>query len=396
MIIRPRENRGGSISYQLDYGMVPVGDGSGKKKRKLVSFEKESDAIAAMRRAEAAQQSLGLMGLQATPLEMAQFMAVKARLPEGTSILEATEFFMREGAKVTKPMLVPEMVERFIWSRVELQRGKRTIETYRTVLRAFAREFPMTKAHELQRDKVRAWLRSQGWQGSTQNKAVGHLRGLFRWARNERHMAADPTEGIEEVSVVLEEIEDLSARQAEALLMTALKVPRFMFYVCLGLFRGMRRSEMEQLKFEELDFETGDVIAAAKKVKTRRRRVIELPEIAKEWIQAAGWTAEMMREGPVAPSNLKRHWPKFWKAAGLTEWPHNGLRHTMASMHYAKYRDERLLQSILGQRSADVFHSNYKALRTPREAEVFWALRPPATWKPLVWTLRDPVFKFVS
>lgn len=151
---------------------------------------------------------------------------------------------------------------------------------------------------------------------------------------------------------------------------------------------------MEQLRFEELDFESGDVIAAAKKVKTRRRRVIELPAIAREWINAAGWKPDMMLEGPVAPSNLKRHWPRFWKAAGFKEWPHNGMRHTMASMHYAKYRDEKLLQSILGQRSADVFHSNYKALRSAKEADVYWSLRPPKKWKPLTWSMRDPLWAF--
>ena len=148
-------------------------------------------------------------------------------------------------------------------------------------------------------------------------------------------------------------------------------------FLVLGLFRGMRRAELERLRFEELDMDEGTVIAAAKKVKTRQRRVVEITPQMMAWIEAAGWRPEMMQRGPVAPGNLKVVWPKFWRLAGLKAWPHNALRHTFASMHYAMWGDESALQAILGQRSKDVLHSNYRALKTRREAEVFWGLMPP-------------------
>jgi len=388
--LRRRTNKGGSISWQLDYGIV---DGE----RKRVSFDDHAAAERALAVAKDSRKKLGALGVTASPLEMAEFLAVKERLREsGTSILEATEFFMRQGLKVTRPVMVPPLVEDFIWSRIELGRDARTIQTYRHVLRSLARAFPLRHAHDLTRDDIKAWRRSQGWSATTQNKAVGHVRGLFKWAMAEKHAASDPCEGLEEVTVVAEEIEVLSLKACEGLLMTALKVPRFMPYLCLGLFRGMRRAELERLRFEELNLESGDVIAAARKVKTRRRRVIEIPEIARQWMTAAGWTSEMMTTGPVAPANLKELWPRFWRLAGLPAWPHNGLRHTFASMHYAKFSDEAALQAILGQRSADVLHTNYRALKTRREAELFWEMKPPKKWEPVKWTLREAVFQFVS
>ncbi len=390
MKLRPRTNKGGSISWQIDYGIV---DGE----RKRVSFDDRAEAERALAVAKESKKKLGALGVTASPLEMAEFLAVKERLrTSGTSILEATEFFMQQGLKVTRPILVPALVEDFIWSRIELGRDGRTIQTYRHVLRSLARAFPLRHAHDLTRDDIKVWRRSQGWGATTQNKAVGHVRGLFKWAQAEKHAGHDPCEGVEEVTVVAEEIEDLPLKACEALLHLALKVPRFMPYVCLGLFRGMRRAELERLRFEELDMDEETVIAAAKKVKTRRRRVIEIPEIAAHWIKAAGWKPEMMITGPVAPANLKALWPRFWRLAGLVKWPHNGLRHTFASMHYALHQDEAALQAILGQRSADVLHTNYRALKTKREASTFWALRPPPKWQPVKWTLRDPVFKFVS
>jgi integrase len=271
---------------------------------------------------------------------------------------------------------MPALVEDFIWSRIELGRDVRTIQTYRHVLRALARAFPLRHAHEMTREDLKAWRRSQGWSPATQNKAMGHVRGLFKWAIAEKHAGLDPCEGLEEVTVSPAEVEVLSLRSCEALLMTGLKVPRFMPFLVLGLFRGMRRSELERLRWEEINLESGSVIASAAKVKTRRRRVMELTPQMRAWISAAGWTEEKMQTGPVAPSNLKVLWPKFWRQAGLSRWPHNGLRHTFASMHYAMHQDEAALQAILGQRSADVLHTNYRALKTRGEAERFFALMP--------------------
>lgn len=386
MKLRPRTNKGGSISWQIDYGIV---DGE----RKRVSFEDRAEAERALSAARESKKKLGALGVTASPLEMAEFLAVKERLREsGTSILEATEFFMRQGLKVTRPILVPALVEDFIWSRIELGRDGRTIETYRHVLRSLARSLPLRLAHDLTAVEVKAWLRSTGWSASTQNKALGHVRGLFKWAVSNKHAGSDPCDGMEPLTVQAEEIEDLTLQECEALLMTALQVPRFMPFVALGLFRGMRRSEMQRLRFEELDLDEGTAIAAAKKVKTRQRRVVEITPQMMAWIQAAGWKPEMMQSGPVAPANLKSLWPRFWKLAGLGKWPHNGLRHTFASMHYAMHQDESALQAILGQRSADVLHTNYRALQTRREAEAFWALRPPVEWKAKAWTLRDAVF----
>jgi integrase len=387
MQLRMRTNKGGSVSWQLDYGVV---DG----RRKRVSFDDHSKALRALAAAKDARKRLGALGVTASPLEMAEFLAVKERLrASGTSILEATEFFMRQGLKVTSPMRMPELVEEFVWSRIELGRDGRTIETYKHVLRSLARAVPLRLAHELTAGEVRAWLRGTGWSASTQNKALGHVRGLFKWAVMNKHAGADPCEGMERATVTKQEIEDLSLRECEGLLMTGLRVPRMMPFLVLGLFRGMRRSELQRLRFEELDLVEGTAIAAARKVKTRQRRVVEISGQMMAWITAAGWRPEMMRTGPVAPSNLKELWPKFWKLAGLSSWPHNGLRHTFASMHYAMHQDEAALQAILGQRSKDVLHSNYRALKTRREAEGFWGLMPPGEWTPLVWTLRDPVMR---
>lgn len=59
-------------------------------------------------------------------------------------------------------------------------------------------------------------------------------------------------------------------------------------------------------------------------------------------------------------------------------WPHNALRHTYASMHYAFHENEARLQAQMGHESAAMLHRHYRALKTKAEAARFWALRPEA------------------
>jgi integrase len=45
-------------------------------------------------------------------------------------------------------------------------------------------------------------------------------------------------------------------------------------------------------------------------------------------------------------------------------------------MHYAMHQDEAKLQAQMGHESAAMLHRHYRALKTRKEAERFWALRP--------------------
>jgi integrase len=370
--LRKRYHPGGGFSWQLDYGKV---DG----KRKMVSFgEDKQKAERALAKAQAAVVSHGQLGLSASPMEMAEFLTLKERLrAAGATITEAVEFYVKHGTLVKSPVLVPELVQSFIWSREEAGRSQRTLETYRCTLKSLGRALPLTMAHHVSRADLEVWLNGQGWEPRTINGALGHVRSLFAWARRMGHVGMDPSEGIEHKSQVNEEIEALSLSECARLLKRAMQEPRMMPYVALGLFTGMRRAELERLRWEQVEWSEQTVIVQAKKVKTRQRRVVDVPDVAVAWIEAAGWTKEKrVAKGRVAPSNLKEMWPVFWKAAGFERWPNNGLRHTFASMHYAAYQDEAKLQAMMGHRSAAMLHQHYRALKTKKEAKKFWSLKP--------------------
>jgi integrase len=345
----------------------------------MVSFgEDRAAAERALAKAKAAVSSHGALGLSASPMEMAEFLTLKVRLREaGATMAEAVEFFMKHGTLVRNRVTVPEMVEAFVWAKVEAGKSKRTVETYRGTLRSLARAYPLRLAHELTAAEVQAWLAGQGWSGRTQAGALGYFRSLYAWGaeRAQGMVAVDPSAGMVVTAEAGEEIGTLSVGQCERMLKAALREPRMMPYVVLGMFGGLRRAEIERLTWDAVNLEERMVVVNARISKTRTRRVVDLTENAVAWIRAAG--PEVRGKGVrVAPSNLKELWPKFWPKCGLAVWPNNGLRHTFASMHFAMWQDEAKLQAQMGHESATMLHRHYRALKTRREAEAFWALTP--------------------
>ena len=144
------------------------------------------------------------------------------------------------------------------------------------------------------------------------------------------------------------------------------------------------------------------MIVHGRHAKTRQRRVVDVPANAVEWLRVWKEKMEIEKEESqrrewrrrkkakkaedavekIIPRNFKRRWERLREGCGWKlPWPHDVMRHTFASMHYAAYANESKLQALMGHESANVLFTNYRALRTPVEAKLFWDLRPGPLWE---------------
>ena len=239
----------------------------------------------------------------------------------------------------------------------------------------------------------------------TQRGYLGDLRAFFAWARKRGWLGADPSEGVEVAAVAEGEIQTLGVGQVERLLRAAVasEDAELLWYAVLATFCGIRPVEIERLELGRINVAERTVIITGGTAKTARRRVVDLPENAVAWLmampmpekqkaesgklkvcgagwedrwlclrRAAGWSVGLRRKRAVAG------WHKVRDCA-LTEgaWPHDVLRHTYASMHYAHFQNEALLKAQMGHwERADTLHRHYRALRTRAEAAAFWRLSP--------------------
>lgn len=306
--------------------------------------------------------------------ELADAMLALSRLAgSGTSLLGAVEFFLKHGAAVKERVPMPELVRRFGFAKWDEKRSLRYRQQLRVSCGQLARwvndQWPGRTADVVSREDVLLWLKSRPWAPKTRNNYLGDVRALFSWAVRERYAPANPAAEIPMVREAAGEVGTLTLGECQRLLLAARAAGWLLGYVVLGLFCGIRRAEIERLTWDAVDLRGGTVIVAGEKAKTRRRRVVDLPVAAKAWLRLC------KREGRITPRKFSERWADFRAQHHFNAWPHNALRHTFASYHYALHQNDALLQAQMGSSSA-VLHRHYRALKTRAEARRFWRLRP--------------------
>ena len=72
-------------------------------------------------------------------------------------------------------------------------------------------------------------------------------------------------------------------------------------YIAIGLFAGLRRSELQKLDWSEVDLESGHIEVTAAKAKTAKQRLVPISKNLAAWIDPLVALA-----GPVAPQGLRK------------------------------------------------------------------------------------------
>src|SRR4029453_4184634 len=89
-------------------------------------------------------------------------------------------------------------------------------------------------------------------------------------------------------------------------------------------------------------------------------------------------------KGNVTPQeNFRELFDASRVAAGITEWPSNGLRHSFGSYHLAHFNDVNALALEMGN-SPEMIFSHYRELVAPKDAERYWRIKPAGKGRKIV------------
>jgi integrase len=105
----------------------------------------------------------------------------------------------------------------------------------------------------------------------------------------------------------------------------------------IGLFAGLRTSELAALDWQDVHL-TGNqqfIEVAARKAKTRQRRIVFVSDNLASWLKPVARIA-----GPVVADRYRERHERLQRLARLTPWPRNVLRHSFASYHLAFHKNE--------------------------------------------------------
>ena len=353
--------------YQVDKGWV-----NGKRERRNYKTKDEALTAAENGYLERQNDGLAVFGLS-QDVKMDAARAHEILAPFKISLFDAASYYKKHVLAYRSAPSVKDIIDRMIAEKETKNRSDATVRDLKSRLQnTFAEDFGDRLMHEIGKDEIEEWLNDEEWTPRSRINYHTKISQLYNYAIRNEWIDANLTKKIDRPSAVDSEPEIFTVEQAKKLLLNANDFG-LLPYVALGLFAGLRSTELMKLKGEWIVAEEKSVIVPAEIAKKRTRRVVNMADALLAWLQPC----LPLRGNIVSASEFRSNMDLLRAAAGIEKWPKNGLRHSFASYHLATHENELLTAKEMGHRDSNIVHKNYKQLILKSQAARFWALRPP-------------------
>jgi integrase len=349
---------------------------NGKQHRKFFATKTDAETFCANRREDVRQ--FGVPWATLTPLQRADIQVQVDRLKRAGWTLRAAVDFTLEHGKSPPALPLQSLAAQCLRAKEAKGCRPRSLRKFRTTIDRFLigrRDLPVS---EIASADVHEFITCNGWRPATARNVLIDLRTLFAWGVRNRLCRDNPA-----LAVELPRPEDappgiLTPAQSAALILRCQEAePTLLATITLCLFAGVRPDEARRLSWENIGPEFVNV--EAHKAKTRRRRLVTITPHLRAWLDVARAADS---ELPVA--NYPNKFNRVRQLAGLfKEWPHDAMRHSFASYHLAKHRNENLTAQEMGN-SPQMIYSHYRELVRPADAEAFFGIMPGDVAAPVV------------
>lgn len=286
-----------------------------------------------------------------------------------------------EGAP-KKPLSVSGAISQFLAEKKRSVRQS-THDTYTQQLEAWEQQLPpQLMLQHVSTEHVRPYLFQSGTSNATKRKRYRHLRAFFNWAEDEGHVdvsaLADvdpPKKEKKSPSFLtpgqLENVLNTISEHAEATTDAVGRTPDVQWLrdaIQIAVCTGLRRSELVNLRWADIDLESGMLTVRNRDgftSKSGHERSVPIRGDATEVLQRR---REQREEGsshvltdrngdPLKPDRLTKRFKFFVREADLENKERlnfHSLRHTTGSWLSMQGVSLRIIQAILGHSSASV------------------------------------------
>lgn len=286
-------------------------------------------------------------------------------------ILEAVKFYIKHTALIHGSWTIEEAAAALEKRLIRLKRDEQYRKGLQWSYGRFAEDFPDTHIHEITKGEILDWLEEEDFEPVTRNNYIRDLKVLFNFAEGEKRLGLNPMKEIKREEVPDGEVTILNVRDTARVILTAMHLPGLLVPTVIKFFAGLRTSEVRRLQWEEIKQDC--IVIKARKAKTRSRRVITISDNLRLWLEG-----ERQKSGPVCPSGWG--WRKLFEllrvTSGINPWPRNCQRHSFGSYHLARYKNENLTATEMGN-SPDIVVRHYRAVvEDAAETITYWKLNP--------------------
>jgi integrase len=360
------------------YKFAVVRRHKGRSKRETEYFVDDKLALA---KADAWEEEAGNVGAVAastlTPSLKRDVMNWRLALePFGKGIGDAVAFYLDhlKATRTSRP--VAEIAEKLIAKKQKDGMRPRYLHSLRNCYDRFCLTFGERIMSEITHENVEDWLDGLDVGVITFNNTKRYLNILWSyalkqkkgWANENIIKAIDSRKDDEE-----RKISYLTLERARGLLdvVRAEMIP----YYSLGLFAGLRDSELQKLDWHSVNLQTGYIKIEAHVSKTRRMRLVPISQNLAAWLRPF-----VKASGPVAPENCderKKQTKRDFELAGFEPLESNVLRHSFGTYRMAQVKNIGQVSEEMGN-SPNVVKTHYQVSVPFEHGDQFFGIFPPA------------------
>ncbi len=340
-------------------------------------FASRAEANVFLRQQQIQLQNSGTAGFSLTDRERVDAAEAIKRLAEvNTTLSNAVDYFFKHAKPTGGTMLFSDAVQPFLDSRDAKNCKPRYVRNLKAQFDQLSPAFVGRNVNELRHvdiEQALAELASvREWNVKTRNNYIISLRAFFSFCIARKWCAENAATDVNKSRLDEVPVAIFTPADAVALLTATLRhAPSMLGPFAIGLFAGLRRSEVCQLDWSTVKTETIEVLAAT--AKTRRLRFVDIPANLATWIALCRKEEQgRVFTGSEDDYNEMR---RFVAELADLDWPHNAIRHSAASYHLAYHEKPGYTALQLGH-SEDVLFTHYRRPISRKEAAPFWNIYP--------------------
>jgi integrase len=389
----PRYNAKGEItSYIVDYGEMTV---NGKRTRPRPSFKTKFEADAHRDEVRLTRRNEGTAALGGiSRIERMDADSARTILdPLGATLLQAAQFYAANSNVIRCAKTINEVIAEVVAVKTAKGRSLRYQGDLRNRLEKFACDarFEGRLVHEIQPQQIDEWLTSfePGIGPVTQNNYLAVLNVAFNFAIGRKYAVSNPVNDVEEATENRARPGILGLEECRVLMASAVEFgdEKMIASIAIDLFAGLRpNSELWRLDWGNVPLEADlPEIGIFNSKNFGSERHVPIEDNLLLWLKPLAKSS-----GPVSLVGDAYYWrlqdirklavSKFAdpsQCMQLVTWPGDVLRHTYASMHYAKFKNGPLTVHNLGHGvSMTMFKQRYHARVREADALAFWQIFP--------------------
>ncbi len=306
------------------------------------------------------------------------------RLEKPEHIIQAVDYWNKTGkalAVAESPRLDDAFKEFGEWLP---QSGLRSLSqtNLRRRVNVFVNSVANQRVSGFTHDAVQSYLDKRDVSPLSRDNDRRAVSGFFSWCidRPRRWISANPCREIRIVQTEKAPPAVLTVDQCEKLLRTAetFKGGKFVPYVAVSLFAGLRPFETSRLTWEAVNLKDKEIRLEGITTKTGRPRVIAICNTLAAWLQAH-------KGKPFYPSGWFKQFRKVKEAIGygtatkekpdLKPWVNDILRHTAISHYFRKTGSYGFTAEQFGNSEA-IIKRHYQGRVSSDDTKKFYALIP--------------------